>query len=542
MATYAGKPINVSLRIISDLSQGLYRSPADALKELVSNAYDADSEIVDINFKKDFSLLTIRDQGEGMTINEFIQAMETIGSSPKRSIDTERKEETQSGRKIIGRIGIGLLGASQIAEEIEIQSTTKNSTVGFLASIEFNQFASEEARKIKITELWEEKKEIQIGKYFIKEIADVEKNAHYTYIRLTGIKRTLINKLRAVPEKDGGQPRVMGKKIFNMEELVKWMRKDYIIKTALHEYDRLFWELCILCPVPYLNNALRIYNKLETTSGTSEFTEFANTINKETHLTLKFDGIDCLKPILMPDKDDRNYQLFFNLLFMKGLDKRHIKYRDYNREGELEEKELKIRGYIYFQKPKIWPPELQGLLVRVRNVAVGQYDSTFLTYRRHEGFKFSQISGEIYVDGLDEVLNIDRSSFRETESAFVAFRDGIHKYLSNTVFPGIKGYATQMRDDRWQEDIRDEIILLKHNFKTIDEKNRKIGFMANKKKLIERKENEIIINTSIENKNLKSNKDFYRILAFLEAKLAKNLSDVERDNLYEELLDWLNKF
>lgn len=120
-----GKPINVSLRIISDLSQGLYRSPADALKELVSNAYDADSEIVEINFKKDFSSLTINDQGEGMTINEFIQAMETIGSSPKRSADTGGRELTLSGRKIIGRIGIGLLGASQIAKKIEIQSTKK---------------------------------------------------------------------------------------------------------------------------------------------------------------------------------------------------------------------------------------------------------------------------------------------------------------------------------------------------------------------------------------------------------------------------------
>ena len=485
MAKEIGRPINVSLRIIADLSQGLYRSPADALKELVSNAYDADSEIVEINFRKDFSSLTIKDEGEGMNIDEFIKAMETIGASPKRSADTSDREETRSGRKIIGRIGIGLLGASQIAKKIEIQSTKINSTKGFHASIEFEQFASEEARKITITELWEEEKKIQIGKYFIKEITSIEKNSHYTYIKLTGIKRILVKNLSIISAKENGQQRMMGVKIFTVKELVKWMRKNQITKTALHEYDRLFWELCILCPVSYLDNALKIYNKqLKKTLKVHEFTEFAKSINEETHLKLKFDGIDCFKPILLPDKEDLKYQLFFNMLFMQGLNNGRILYKDFNINGVLEGKELEIKGYIYFQKPKIWPPELQGLLIRVRNVAVGQYDSTFLTYRRHEGFKFSQITGEIYVNGLDEVLNIDRSSFRETEPAFVAFREQIHNYLRRKVFPGIKGYATEEREERAEKAIRDEIILLTYNFKKLDDKKRKIKFVIDQDKLL----------------------------------------------------------
>src|SRR3990172_7500840 len=101
-------PINVSLRIIADLSQGLYRSSADALKELVNNAYDADSPIVEINFSKDFSSITIHDKGKGMNVNDFIRIMSTIGGSEKRSADSE-EEYTSSGRPIIGRIGIGLL-------------------------------------------------------------------------------------------------------------------------------------------------------------------------------------------------------------------------------------------------------------------------------------------------------------------------------------------------------------------------------------------------------------------------------------------------
>ena len=50
------------------------------------------------------------------------------------------------------------------------------------------------------------------------------------------------------------------------------------------------------------------------------------------------------------------------------------------------------------------------------------------------------------------------------------------------------------------------------------------------------------MNMAIKDKNLKSDKDFYRVVAFLEAKLTRKLSEVERDNLYEELINWLNNF
>ncbi len=35
--------INVSAKVIYDISSGMYRSPANALKELISNAFDADA-------------------------------------------------------------------------------------------------------------------------------------------------------------------------------------------------------------------------------------------------------------------------------------------------------------------------------------------------------------------------------------------------------------------------------------------------------------------------------------------------------------------
>ncbi len=534
-----GRPINVSLRVIADLSQGLYRSPADALKELVSNAYDADSPKVEINFAKDFSSLTIRDWGKGMTIDEFIEAMETIGGSSKRSGGAN--DVTPSGRKIVGRIGIGLLGVSQISEFVEIESTVEGSTVGFRAEIKFDQFASEKARELKITDIWEKEIPIEIGKYFYTEIQGVDKKTHFTTIKLTNLKRILRGKLITECEKDGN-PRVLGNKLHSAKELVEWMGAYGITKTGLHEYDRIFFELCTLCPVSYFENPLTIVNKIETSSKTKEFIEFAEKINNETHLKLIFDGVECFKPILMPSEYEKDYQIFFNLLFMKGLDGKEIIYQDYNKDGKIVEKKLLIRGYIYFQRPKVWPPELQGLLIRVRNVAIGQYDSTFMTYRRHEGFKFSQISGEILVDDLDEALNIDRSSFRETEPSFVALRNAIHNYLSKIVFPGIKYYATDERETRRQEAAEKEIRLLRKLFESFDNKKRKITLNENQSKLVERSENTVSLGIKFGEEKHKFSNEFYRFIAFLEAYLSGKMKMEERDELYDRLVQWVKKF
>lgn len=535
------RAINVSLRVIADLSQGLYRSPADALKELVSNAYDADSPTVEITFAKDFSFLLVQDQGQGMTIDDFIRAMETIGGSPKRSADTGHRELTPSGRKIIGRIGIGLLSISQIANNLEIQSTTEGSSKGFRAQIEFDQFASEEARKIKITDIWETK-EVTIGSYFIEEVGGIKKESHFTNLKLSRIKPVIMSRLDASGVKENEYPRMMGRKFFTTKDLVNWMRKNKVTKSALHEYDRMFWELCVLCPVPYMENAIQVNDFLQTTSDSKAFSHFAKEVNKETQLELKFDGITCYKPILMPDQQDKDYPLFFNLLFMEGINGGTIKYTTHNNLGEVEERYLKINGYFYFQRPKVWPPELQGILIRVRNVTVGQYDSTFLTYKKHEAFKFSQISGEIYVDDLDEALNIDRSSFRETESSFIAFRDGIHNYLSKTVFPGIKEYANLERQYRHDNENFIEQLLVSENFGSVDKRKRSIIFQSDQKSLVQRSKNNVSFAASLKGKKLNLNKEFYRILAFLEYSLSKKLNEQERDKLYEDLVSWLASF
>ena len=60
-------------------------------------------------------------------------------------------------------------------------------------------------------------------------------------------------------------------------------------------------------------------------------------------------------------------------------------------------------------------------------------------YPYDEGIKFGQVSGEIYVkEGLESALNIDRSSFRETDSHYLAIRAHLWNLLQTEVFPAQK--------------------------------------------------------------------------------------------------------
>lgn len=78
--------INASSRIIGDISVGIYRSPANALKELISNAFDAGASEVVINTDHPgFTGVTCYDNGPGMSVEELQEVFSYIGGSDKRS-------------------------------------------------------------------------------------------------------------------------------------------------------------------------------------------------------------------------------------------------------------------------------------------------------------------------------------------------------------------------------------------------------------------------------------------------------------------------
>jgi hypothetical protein len=107
---------------------------------------------------------------------------------------------------------------------------------------------------------------------------------------------------------------------------------------------------------------------------------------------------------------------------------------------------LRFHGYLYSQRVKIRPTELQGVLVRIRDVGIGAYDKSLLHYPREEGPIFSMLSGEVFVErGLEGALNIDRNSFNETHPHYLKLQHELHRFVKEHVVNDIRARSKARR-------------------------------------------------------------------------------------------------
>jgi HSP90 family molecular chaperone len=115
-------PINVSSRVLRHISRGIYRSPAAALKELVSNSHDAGASEVTLNTGyPTIKELVITDDGSGMTAATFKELVQHIGFSRKTAGESIQIAGTARTRTVIGHYGIGLLAVGQLAARMQIE-------------------------------------------------------------------------------------------------------------------------------------------------------------------------------------------------------------------------------------------------------------------------------------------------------------------------------------------------------------------------------------------------------------------------------------
>ncbi len=107
----------ISLSVLDHLGRHLYRSFATVLGEAISNAWDADARKVHIYLDPAGHGFWIKDDGIGMTADDFQRKFLKIGYS-------KRKEGNKSprGRPYIGRKGIGKLALLSCADRISVIS------------------------------------------------------------------------------------------------------------------------------------------------------------------------------------------------------------------------------------------------------------------------------------------------------------------------------------------------------------------------------------------------------------------------------------
>lgn len=112
----------ISLSVLNHLGRHLYRSFVTVLGEAISNAWDADAPNVWIYIDKKNGSFFIKDDGIGMTEEDFQKKFLKIGYSKRK----DGQEKSPKGRPYIGRKGIGKLALLSCAEKITVISKTKD--------------------------------------------------------------------------------------------------------------------------------------------------------------------------------------------------------------------------------------------------------------------------------------------------------------------------------------------------------------------------------------------------------------------------------
>lgn len=120
---------NAEARLMQELGERLVAVPEVALVELIKNAYDADATTCTVEVTGT-DRMEIRDDGHGMTINQFKKFWMTIGTSHKaREEYSPLFRRDLTGQKGIGRFAVRFLATeltvSTIAYDEELEQMTR---------------------------------------------------------------------------------------------------------------------------------------------------------------------------------------------------------------------------------------------------------------------------------------------------------------------------------------------------------------------------------------------------------------------------------
>jgi len=165
--------------IVPELSIQNYDTVAKQLREVVSNAKDANAQSVHISLlmmgNKSADLM-IEDDGDGMSLNDLREEFLALGGSKKFFDKTK-----------IGRIGIGFLAVVPLCEAVEIKTRKRGSNQVIVARLDSKKLMLEELRTKTIHNL-------PVGE--VKEIiSSADKFGyppHFTKISLVNVKPFVI--------------------------------------------------------------------------------------------------------------------------------------------------------------------------------------------------------------------------------------------------------------------------------------------------------------------------------------------------------------
>ncbi len=193
-------------KVLARVTDGIYRLPGSAIRELISNAYDADAEnvFVDTDVPR-FNSMTIRDDGCGMSVDTLVNMIRHIGGSAKRTEKGKSLKVTDihdnslssiKKRKLIGKIGIGLFSVAQLTRDFEIITKQKGNDFYLRAKVRLFNYSDEIPTGNKEGD--DRGRSFQTGNVDIWTEKTDNLDAHGTDILLHNIKQSAKDQLRSV--------------------------------------------------------------------------------------------------------------------------------------------------------------------------------------------------------------------------------------------------------------------------------------------------------------------------------------------------------
>ncbi len=109
---------NVGANAVIQLGEDLYKNIYGVLIEYITNSYDADATIVNINVDKSLGQIIIDDDGYGMSLDTLKNIYMNVGLNRRK--DTSNK--TKLGRLVTGRKGFGKLACFGLFKKFRIET------------------------------------------------------------------------------------------------------------------------------------------------------------------------------------------------------------------------------------------------------------------------------------------------------------------------------------------------------------------------------------------------------------------------------------
>lgn len=492
----SGEPVRTTLRVddrvLARVTDGIYRRPSSAFRELISNAYDADAtEVILQTDAPRFQRIVVRDNGRGMSPEALADLVTHIGGSSKRTAKGKRLgtvSETDptlsvGGRRLIGKIGIGMFSVSQLTQHFQVITKRRGDDYRTSAVIVMKTHTEEMLASASESDVFE------TGTVTItsERAADVDaQGTEIILMELTPQARELLQGLdrwklldrAAAGDVEGAPPKAptyhIGRvdpadtDVFVEEPKLPWSTSDApderfrrlyaavreevrdrkatpVIQESLDDYLSMIWLLSLAVPVRYIEKhpfdltAADGIGFFRLTSRSAEPVELAGheTIGGKLGLTSSADPVGGFQ--VMVDDVELMRPISFDSQLRGSSDiGRPLMFFGQVTSGlgavppDIGGGALSFEAYLYWNQ-RITPKENNGVLVRVNNASGVLFDPSFLGYQVSELTRLRQLMSEIFItEGLDAALNIDRESFNYSHPHYQYLQKWVHFAVRQT--------------------------------------------------------------------------------------------------------------